>query len=66
MTRRDISINHLRRRMGKVLFFILDLVIGITTVVTLISCLKDGSYRCAESAMKSKKHRAKGVEFIKK
>jgi putative ABC transport system permease protein len=34
---RDISINNLRRRKGKVLFLILGLTIGITTVVTLIS-----------------------------
>ncbi len=37
MRLRDISINNLRRRKGKVLFLILGLTIGITTVVTLIS-----------------------------
>jgi putative ABC transport system permease protein len=34
---RDISINNLRRRKGKVLFLILGLTLGMTTVVTLIS-----------------------------
>ena len=37
MRLRDISMNNLRRRKGKVLFLILGLTIGITTVVTLIS-----------------------------
>jgi len=37
MRLRDISINNLRRRKGKVLFLILGLTIGITTVVTLVS-----------------------------
>jgi len=37
MNLRDISINNLRRRKGKVFFLILGLTIGITTVVTLIS-----------------------------
>ena len=37
MKLRDISINNLRRRKGKVLFLALGLTIGITTVVTLIS-----------------------------
>ncbi|MEI9480030.1 MAG: ABC transporter permease, partial [Deltaproteobacteria bacterium] len=37
MKLRDISINNLRRRKGKVFFLILGLTIGITTVVTLIS-----------------------------
>ena len=37
MKLRDISINNLRRRKGKVLFLVLGLTIGITTVVTLIS-----------------------------
>jgi putative ABC transport system permease protein len=37
MRLRDISINNLRRRKSKVLFLILGLTIGITTVVTLIS-----------------------------
>jgi putative ABC transport system permease protein len=37
MRLKDISINNLRRRKGKVLFLILGLTIGITTVVTLIS-----------------------------
>lgn len=37
MRLRDISINNLRRRKGKVLFLILGLAIGITTVVALIS-----------------------------
>ena len=37
MKLKDISINNLRRRKGKVLFLIVGLTIGITTVVTLIS-----------------------------
>ncbi len=37
MKLKDISINNLRRRKGKVFFLILGLTIGITTVVTLIS-----------------------------
>ena len=37
MRLKDISINNLRRRKGKVIFLILGLTIGITTVVTLIS-----------------------------
>jgi putative ABC transport system permease protein len=37
MKLRDISINNLRRRKGKVFFLILGLTFGITTVVTLIS-----------------------------
>ncbi len=37
MRLRDISINNLRRRKGKVLFLILGLTIGITTVVALVS-----------------------------
>jgi len=37
MRLKDISINNLRRRKGKVFFLILGLMIGITTVVTLIS-----------------------------
>lgn len=37
MRLRDISINNLRRRKGKVFFLVLGLTIGITTVVTLIS-----------------------------
>lgn len=37
MRLKDISINNLRRRKSKVLFLILGLAIGITTVVTLIS-----------------------------
>jgi putative ABC transport system permease protein len=37
MKLRDISINNLRRRKGKVFFLILGLTIGITTVVSLIS-----------------------------
>jgi putative ABC transport system permease protein len=37
MKLKDISMNNLRRRKGKVLFLILGLTIGITTVVTLIS-----------------------------
>ena len=37
MRLRDISINNLRRRKGKVLFLILGLTLGMTTVVTLIS-----------------------------
>jgi len=37
MRLKDISINNLRRRKGKVFFLILGLTIGITTVVTLIS-----------------------------
>ncbi len=37
MTLKDISINNLKRRKGKVFFLILGLTIGITTVVTLIS-----------------------------
>ncbi len=37
MRLKDISINNLRRRKGKVLFLIVGLTIGITTVVTLIS-----------------------------
>ncbi len=37
MRLKDISINNLRRRKGKVLFLILGLAIGITTVVALIS-----------------------------
>ncbi len=37
MRLKDISINNLRRRRGKVFFLILGLTIGITTVVTLIS-----------------------------
>lgn len=37
MTLKDISINNLRRRKGKVFFLVLGLTIGITTVVTLIS-----------------------------
>jgi putative ABC transport system permease protein len=37
MRLRDISINNLRRRKSKVLFLILGLTIGITTIVTLIS-----------------------------
>ena len=37
MTLKDISINNLRRRKSKVLFLILGLTIGITTVVTLLS-----------------------------
>ncbi len=36
MRLKDISINNLRRRKGKVFFLILGLAIGITTVVTLI------------------------------
>ncbi|NWF93224.1 MAG: ABC transporter permease, partial [Syntrophaceae bacterium] len=37
MKLKDISINNLRRRKGKVFFLILGLTIGITTVVSLIS-----------------------------
>jgi putative ABC transport system permease protein len=37
MRLKDISINNLRRRKGKVFFLILGLTIGITTVVTLLS-----------------------------
>ena len=37
MRLKDISINNLRRRKGKVFFLILGLTIGITTVVTLTS-----------------------------
>ena len=37
MKLKDISINNLRRRKGKVFFLVLGLTIGITTVVTLIS-----------------------------
>ncbi|MGB7575917.1 MAG: ABC transporter permease, partial [Thermodesulfobacteriota bacterium] len=37
MRLKDISINNLRRRKGKVFFLILGLTIGITTVVTLVS-----------------------------
>ncbi len=37
MTLKDISINNLLRRKNRVLFLILGLTIGITTVVTLIS-----------------------------
>ena len=37
MRLKDISINNLRRRKAKVLFLILGLTIGMTTVVTLIS-----------------------------
>lgn len=37
MTLKDISINNLKRRKGKVFFLIFGLAIGITTVVTLIS-----------------------------
>ncbi|MDP2970396.1 MAG: ABC transporter permease [Deltaproteobacteria bacterium] len=37
MRLKDISINNLRRRKGKVFFLILGLTIGITTVVALIS-----------------------------
>jgi putative ABC transport system permease protein len=37
MRLKDISINNLRRRKGKVFFLVLGLMIGITTVVTLIS-----------------------------
>jgi putative ABC transport system permease protein len=37
MRLRDISINNLRRRKGKVLFLILGLTLGIATVVALIS-----------------------------
>ena len=37
MRLRDISMNNLKRRKGKVFFLILGLTIGITTVVTLIS-----------------------------
>ncbi len=37
MRLRDISINNLKRRKGKVFFLVLGLTIGITTVVTLIS-----------------------------
>ena len=37
MRLKDISINNLRRRKGKVFFLILGLTIGITTVVTLIT-----------------------------
>jgi putative ABC transport system permease protein len=37
MRLKDISINNLRRRKGKVFFLIVGLTIGITTVVTLIS-----------------------------
>jgi len=37
MRLKDISINNLRRRKSKVLFLILGLTIGITTVVTLLS-----------------------------
>lgn len=37
MRLKDISINNLRRRKGKVFFLTLGLTIGITTVVTLVS-----------------------------
>src|SRR5512135_3885234 len=37
MKLKNISINNLRRRKGKVFFLILGLTIGITTVVALIS-----------------------------
>ena len=37
MRLKDISINNLRRRKGKVFFLILGLTIGVTTVVALIS-----------------------------
>jgi len=37
MKLKDISINNLRRRKGKVFFLVLGLTIGITTVVALIS-----------------------------
>ena len=40
MRLKDISINNLRRRKGKVFFLILGLTIGITTVVTLISVIR--------------------------
>ena len=37
MKLKDISLNNLRRRKGKVFFLVLGLTIGITTVVTLLS-----------------------------
>lgn len=37
MKLKDISINNLRRRKGKVFFLILGLTIGITTVISLVS-----------------------------
>ncbi len=37
MRLKDISVNNLRRRKGKVFFLVLGLTIGITTVVTLLS-----------------------------
>lgn len=37
MKLKDISINNLRRRKGKVIFLILGLTIGITTVISLVS-----------------------------
>src|SRR3974377_1634707 len=37
MRLRDISINNLRRRKGKVFFLVLGLTIGMTTVVALVS-----------------------------
>ena len=37
MRLKDISINNLRRRKGKVFFLILGLTIGITTVISLVS-----------------------------
>lgn len=37
MRLKDISINNLRRRKGKVFFLVLGLTIGITTVISLIS-----------------------------
>jgi putative ABC transport system permease protein len=37
MKLKDISINNLRRRKGKVIFLVLGLTIGITTIVTLIT-----------------------------
>ena len=40
MRLKDISINNLRRRKGKVFFLVLGLTIGITTVVTLISVIR--------------------------
>ncbi len=37
MTLKDISLNNLKRRKGKVLFLVLGLTIGVTTVIALLS-----------------------------
>ena len=57
MRLKDISMNNLKRRKGKVFFLILGLTIGITTVVTLISVTRMMSDDISKSCHLDQPHR---------